>query len=383
MSAHKRSPGCTSDSSLSADFSTDLSSSSDRSTNEDHTGGSPLYPDLSKSFPDGSGDHQQNYSTEVNSSVSSAGGQSPSTNRSWLRSGREHSPVSGRRAIHEKPMTPRRVSKMKGHDHVPSRVPVIQEHYEYLDIGAIVLCVAVLVVVVVFGLLPTGEEHINKLEQVIDERQVIVTNFKMLFADLRAQFPSQSSRFWRVLQAATQSMLSKSTPTHPAVILLSSDNTSVATASCIARRFGTVVARSYVNTTHHQPTFLDCADLVGQGADKFKLNLHDTLDAELSKGSKVAVVNNLQMMPGGASVVFHGYCDNENAPYLDATFVLTLHMHDVVIQQPDDAIVDDFLDRVWSRDVERENLAALYSRIANNIAFVNAEEPGVLAQQCP
>ncbi|KAI0217964.1 hypothetical protein LSAT2_030302 [Lamellibrachia satsuma] len=383
MSAHKRSPGCTSFSSLSSDFSMDLSSSSD--TNLDHTGGSSLYPNLSKIFPDGSGDHQQNDSTEVNSSVSSADGQSPSPDGPWLRSGRKHgdSPVSGRRAIREVPMTPRHAHKMKGRDHVPSRVPVIQEHYEYLDIGAVVLCVAVLVVVVVFGLLPTGEEHINKLEQVIDERQVIVTNFKMLFADLRAQFPSQSIRFWRVLQVATQSMLCKSTPTHPAVILLSSDNTSVATASCIARRFGTVVARSYVNTTHRQPTFLDCADLVGQGADKFKLNLHDTLEAELSKGSKVAVVNNLQMMPGGASVVFHGYCDNENAPYLDATFVLTLHMHDVVIQQPDDAIVEDFLDRVWSRDVERENLAALYSRIANNIAFVNAEEPDVLARLCP
>ena len=58
-------------------------------------------------------------------------------------------------------------------------------------------------------------------------------------------------------------------------------------------------------------------------------------------------------------------------------------MQDVVIYAADDAVVEEFLDRVWSEEVERENLAALYSRIANSIAFVNREEPDVIARLCP
>ena len=175
--------------------------------------------------------------------------------------------------------------------------------------------------------------------------------------------------------------MSKAKPIRPAVVLLASDNSSVDTALCVARRFATVVAASY--PTPRRPTFMDCADFIGEGSHEFKHKLHGALEGGLSAGSKVAVVDNLQFIPGGASVVFHGYCDTENAPYLDATFLLTLHMQDVVIYQADDALVEDFLDRVWSEEVERENLAALYSRIANSIAFVNREEPDVIARLCP
>jgi len=127
---------------------------------------------------------------------------------------------------------------------------------------------------------------------------------------------------------------------------------------------------------------VDCASFTDRDAGEFKLNLHGALEAQLRRGSKVAVIDNLQMTPGGAIDLFHGYCDNENAPYLEATFVLTLHVNDVVIDEPNDVIVEDFLDRVWGQDVEKENLAALYSRIANNIAFVNAEASDLIATLC-
>lgn len=384
-------------------FSSDASASSsslDTSADLNSTRGSSIYPVLhefqeyrsasqinTENTHDGSGDHAW-CSTEENPSGSSEEGGSPKRMNLYklggmtMRSGMKLSPLKARPGIREKEMTPRQRHRQNhgNGDHVshPHKCPRIPWWYYYIDIVTAVIIIAVLCLVI----FPATQDE-QKIEpvEIKDERVVIVTRFKALFAELRAEFPSQSRRFWRILQSATQSMLSKPHPLHPAVILMASDNASVATASCIARRFGSTVAQSYVNATH-QPTLVDCANFIDQDAEEFKLKLHDALEAELSRGSKVAVVDNLQMMPGDTSVLFHGYCDNENAPYLDATFVLTLHMYDVAFEEPDDAIVEDFLDRVWGQDVEKENLAALYSRIANNIAFVNTEEPDLIARLC-
>ena len=396
MSGAKGGPGGDQDDSFSLDSSG--SSSFNRSQDLNSTGGS-LYPNLSMfKDKDGSGDHAWR-STDENSSGSSEDGGSPKrvacggfggTN---LRSGRTL--PSPRQGIHENKVkvTPR---QQRGHrpkhgdsyhlsqpDKPPRTTSKPPWWHTNIDIAVAFVIFALLFSTVLWGaiLSLTQDEHKTELVEMKDEQLVIVTRFKTLFAELRAEFPSQSKRFWRIIQAATQSMLSKPHPTHPAVVLLASDNSSVTTASCIARRFGSTVARSYVNETH-PPTLVDCASFTDRDAGEFKLNLHGALEAQLRRGSKVAVIDNLQMTPGGAVDLFHGYCDNENAPYLEATFVLTLHVNDVVIDEPNDVIVEDFLDRVWGQDVEKENLAALYSRIANNIAFVNAEASDLIATLC-
>ena len=343
----------------------------------------------SDGFTDGSGDHLP-CGAELNTSASSGGGESPGRvlrssglGSPRLRSKHPHAEglPMGRRPIHENKSIRQRP---------PKRRPECAEPHQLLDYIAIyripIIIVVVFVLVLVmarvwWNMRASDVKEDRELVELADERVAIVERFRTSFGDLRAEFPSQSSRFWKILHAATEAVLSKAKPIRPAVVLLASDNSSVGTALCVARRFATVVAASY--PTPRRPTFMDCADFIGEGSHEFKHKLHGALEGGLSAGSNVAVVDNLQFILGGASVVFHGYCDTENAPYLDATFLLTLHMRDVVIYQADDAIVEDFLDRVWSEEVERENLAALYSRIANSIAFVNREEPDVIARLCP
>ena len=392
-------------SSFSSNDSSDLSSILDTSADVSVP---PLYPDLSAQkrdaarmddsfdralnqvrtesdgFTDGSGDHLP-YNAEPNTSASSVGGESPGR---VLRSSGVGSPrlrpkhqhveglVKGRRGIHENKVTPQQQQPSKRR---PERA---EPHQLQALVGKRMVIVSLLVVfiLIVWYMRASEEKQENELVELVDERVATVERFRTSFGDLRAEFPSQSSRFWNILRAATEGVLSKVKPIRPAVILLASDNSSVDTALCVARRFATVVAASY--PAPRRRTSMDCADFIGCKADEFKHKLHGTLEEGLSAGSKVAVVDNLQFIPGGASVVFHGYCDTENAPYLDVTFLLTLHMQDVVIYEADDAIVEDFLDRVWSEEVERENLAALYSRIANSIAFVNREEPDVIAKLC-
>ena len=386
MSGTKGGPGGDHADSFSSD--TSGSTSFNRSQDLNSTGGS-LYPDLlGFKNKDGSGDQSDHAwrSTDEKSSGSSEDG---GTN---LRSGRIL--PSPRQGIHDS-NNPRKQRKLGHSDHGshPDKTqrtatePVWWHYYigyiPNIDSvrGVFILGVVFLAVLCAMFFSPTQNEHKTELVEMKDKRLAIVTKFKTLFAELHAKFPSQTKRFWRILQAATQSMLSKPHPTHPAVVLLASDNSSVATASCIARRFGSTVASSYINETHPL-AHVDCAGFTGRDAGEFKLKLHGALETQLRTGSKVAVVENLQMVPGGASDLFHGYCDNENAPYLDAIFVLTLHVTDVAIDEPNDLIVEDFLDRAWGRDVEKENLAALYSRIANNIAFVNAEAPDLIARLC-
>ena len=375
----------------SADIYPDLSAHKRDAARLDDSFNRSLNKVQSDGFTDGSGDHLP-CGAELNTSASSAGGESPGRvlrssglGSPRLRSKNPHVelPLHGRRPIHENKSIRQRP---------PKRRPECAEPHQWQDVIAVNakpiiivgLVVLVLVLVSVAGwwcMRASDVKQESELLELVDERVAIVERFRTSFGDLRAEFPSQSSRFWKILHAATEAVLSKAKPIRPAVVLLASDNSSVDTALCVARRFATVVAASY--PTPRRPTFMDCADFIGEGSHEFKHKLHGALEGGLSAGSNVAVVDNLQFIPGGASVVFHGYCDTENAPYLDATFFLTLHMRDVVIYQADDAIVEDFLDRVWSEEVERENLAALYSRIANSIAFVNREEPDVIARLCP
>ena len=369
----------------SSDNDSDTSSIMDTSADVSVSFDRPLNKVQSDGFTDGSGDHLP-YGAELNTSASSGGGESPGRvlrssglGSPRLRSKHPHVelPLHGRRPIHENKSIRQQPPKR--------RPEQLLDYIALYRIPILIVVVFVLVLVSMAGVWlyvrASDVKQESELLELVDERVAIVERFRTSFGDLRAEFPSQSSRFWKILHAATEAVLSKAKPVRPAVVLLASDNSSVDTALCVARRFASVVAASY--PMPRRPTSIDCADLIGREAGEFKHKLHGALEDGLFGGSKVAVVDNLQFIPGGASVVFHGYCDTDNAPYLDAMFLLTLHMRDVVIYDADDAVVEEFLDRVWSEEVERENLAALYSRIANSIAFVNREEPDVVARLCP
>lgn len=55
--------------------------------------------------------------------------------------------------------------------------------------------------------------------------------------------------------------------------------------------------------------------------DPFTMKL--ILDDKLHQlqNSHVAVINNIEAIPGNASMILHGYCDNDNAPYKQVCLV--------------------------------------------------------------
>lgn len=75
-------------------------------------------------------------------------------------------------------------------------------------------------------------------------------------------------------------------------------------------------------------------------------------------------------------MMFHGYCDNENAPFTRVVVLFTLFM-DAVNEETDD-LVEKKLSQVWGKYLDNDKLFPLLSRIGNRNAFVRQESNEIL-----
>lgn len=201
----------------------------------------------------------------------------------------------------------------------------------------------------------------------------ILNDFLEAFDRLNGSFPAQTSMFWKVLRAGTRSIMRPSPPDQPAVFIIAVPQGAEQTALCIARRYADVVTKAF--KVHGTIEFLQHL----RGADtpeRIKEAIDDTLNSGFLRGSKVAIVHELNRLHGQSAMMFHGYCDNENAPFTRVAFVLMLHM-DADGGETDD-LVERRLSNVWGNYLDRDTLLPLLSRIGNRNAFVRQESDEIL-----
>ena len=214
----------------------------------------------------------------------------------------------------------------------------------------------------------------------IDEaylRELKVKNFTREMSVLQESYRKQDTKLWRVLRSATKRVLSDPSPVQPAVILLVSDQTGGQTMSCLAKSFTSLVGK----VTDTSSFNVDISSLGKQESNAVKYRLDNELKSGFSHGSESVWLKDLQALDGTAAMLLHAYCDNENAPYKHATLVFTLLIDDVNIHEVDktawDSLVERNLENLWLDELGTDNLHALLSRLANNIAVVQPETTNV------
>ena len=239
-------------------------------------------------------------------------------------------------------------------------------HYMHICLFCLILSACLLFLFIIRP--STHESHRSKPVDVSHQ-------FKSYFQEFKEKFPNQDSRLWKTLKAPVKrTLMGKSD--RPGVLLFSSTERNQITSHCIAKHYAKLITRVF-NAT--EPIRFSC-----RRNDNIKKLADTELKSGFNDGSRVAWISSLEDMPSEAAMLFHAYCDNENAPFKQVTIMFHLLLRDqtdIPAPPTGDAVVEDYLDGVW-QDMDVNDRRALISRIANNIVFVKQENADVLEKFC-
>ena len=147
-------------------------------------------------------------------------------------------------------------------------------------------------------------------------RRTMVKDFRAKFQSLSQNFPSQSEKFWGVVRVACESVLRETHPSHPAVVMLAGHEEHSRTTECIARHITKVFTGVYAGAA--EPQMLSPDDYVQYcDAKNLKKYIYNAVHATFDGGSRAIHVSEIHRVPGKAAVMFHAFCDNDNAPHKD------------------------------------------------------------------
>ncbi|KAL3872492.1 hypothetical protein ACJMK2_040413 [Sinanodonta woodiana] len=226
----------------------------------------------------------------------------------------------------------------------------------------IIMFIAVAVAVAFFSqLIHTG--HQTDLQQKMDNISV----FKTKVEEMKKIFPSQIDKFWKTISSSMKRILSQPDPASPAVILLWVPKGFSVTASKFVKYFGKSVNSVY--NIHSSNFIIDARELDKSSPAQEKLDLDQNLQQVLSQ-SRVVVVNHIEEITPLAVLLLHAYCDGDNAPYKNVSILLVLHSPDTDLSSKD---VDRQLQQIWSGKIDKDEIPALISRVANNVAIIKNE----------
>lgn len=202
--------------------------------------------------------------------------------------------------------------------------------------------------------------------------------FLQAFKRIRQSFHVQTSGFWGIIRAAIKPIVLQENPDQPAVFVLVVPSDTRETASCFIRLFSNTVT-SLFQAKVPVEFFTDAVS--GLPPERVKRLLDDQLRDGLASGSRIAVVHHLEKLHAESAMMLHAYCDNENAPFRRAIFILTLFVDENSLEITEtEAFVEERLRVLWGDTLGTNKFYPLISRIAHSIAFMRPDSNDVLAQ---
>ena len=250
------------------------------------------------------------------------------------------------------------------------------------NISVCVICVIVCVAAIaIFIGLPYLMQGSND-NDLVTERQSSLDIFQQKFDSFRLRFPAQTTRFWLTLKAAAKGLLKQANPSQPAVIVIAMHQSHSVTGKCIAEQFSNMISNVY-NTDKVKP--IDATYMSSTAAKMMKQHIEDQMHHALGNSkAKSLVFHHLENVPGEAAMMFHAFCDNENAPYKDAMLVFTLSIPESQWKPgvENDSLVEQVLTRLWEQDLDIDKYTALMSRVVRNAVYIRSESYEVLQYEC-
>ena len=238
----------------------------------------------------------------------------------------------------------------------------------------LILIVGVGVVVIILAVFARSifrTEEAVQYSRYVDHYKI----FKQEMEPLRSQFPAQTDRFWRIVVSALKHVLVEDPPTYPAIVLFSVPQNQPKLGLCLSKN---IIQRIKTVLKVTGDSYIDGTKLDDSSPGRTKLDLDQRLHAVLNS-SKTVILDHLEKLPAEAALLLHAYCDGDNAPYKKAVIFLVLHTprRTLETEKRTDESVEQILVDLWKAELGEDEMPALQSRIANNIAIMNQEKSDI------
>ena len=202
--------------------------------------------------------------------------------------------------------------------------------------------------------------------------------------NLQASFTGQTPRFWKLLKIRGLAHLRDSSPRQPLVFLLAAAPNAHDVVDCFATKLGKLLDPENAE---------NLSKIIGQDhrnnqGDTTKKTLDNILCDKFEKGKKVALVQQLNLLPPPSPMIFHSYCDDQNAQYKHAALIFTVHLprnlDPTLTAVEAEGTVEKYLsEEVWiDSPYNQDKIAALLSRIADTVLLVSPERGSTLEGLC-
>ncbi|XP_013412694.1 torsin-1A-interacting protein 2 [Lingula anatina] len=271
--------------------------------------------------------------------------------------------VSGRSSIHS-PSSPRSAQ-------LPSSV-----WYDEVvaNTNVWVFCIIILGVIMCYMLLFSNdlkETPSFHLEEIDYEK--LAKDFGEKVNLLQLEAPQQNAKTWKILKAATKSILRNPSPEQPAVLLMASTPEGSPTMECLAKKLGNIIHET-LNLS--QPTAIKTGSYRNEKPDVVKEQIDQILHQDFENGHRAAILDQMQNIPPIAALMLHAYCDNVNAPYKNVVIILTITLETDAqsASELQESSVETFLTKIWRKGLDDDKIGALLSRVANNIVIIKKDE---------
>ena len=200
-----------------------------------------------------------------------------------------------------------------------------------------------------------------------------VYEFNKTIVELQSSFTNQTDRFWRILNNRGLAHLRNTSPPQPLVLLLAAPPAAHGTVDCLARKLAAALDPQQERIL----ATIDGREERIYPGEETKKKMDDLLIRSFEEGHRAALVHHLELLPLPSPLLFHSYCDDQNAPHKHVAIIFTVHLP----EEPDASLepreaegrVEKYLtETVWAKE-GKDAVAALLSRVADTVALMNGE----------
>ena len=209
---------------------------------------------------------------------------------------------------------------------------------------------------------------------------------------LKEKYPNQTNSFWANIESSFEySIIGAGAPS---IILLVNDKLT----NRLADQLTTDLFECFLKILKTSPNNwkddlvisplndAELLNLISNGKyDMTKKYVDNRLDKIFLNGNKFALVRNIEKLPATTMLLFYTYGDDlTNAKYPGIVILMCLELDDVFIESSKRSqllksgaqlseFVENYLYDLWSTNIHEDQLRPLFTRIANNVIFINNE----------
>ena len=206
--------------------------------------------------------------------------------------------------------------------------------------------------------------------------------FRNGLGNLQSKFTNQTDRFWKILRIRGSTHLRSKDPSRPLVFLLAAPPAAHEWVDCLAIKLAEMLDSRHKNTLARFHGEKEKAN----PPDQTKITMDNFLKEKIDVSHKAVLIHHLELLPPPSQLLFHSYCDDQNAPYKHLAIIFTVHMPvepspSLSSKQAEESVKKYLSHDVWAKGGRNAD-TSLLSRVADTVVLMNGETSGLARDFC-